>query len=150
MVQCQPSTDDSGAAWRSVNIPHDFMVEEAFSPSADISQGFLPFATGWYRRRFSLPPSAKGSQSLRLDFDGVMVRSQVWLNGRFLGNHSSGYTPFGFDLAAADVNWSGENVLAVRADASSAAHAEQISWYYDGAGICKMAMLSRSARCPSR
>eukprot|EP01043_Picozoa_sp_COSAG02_P080820 COSAG02_NODE_19409_length_883_cov_1.146684_1_plen_193_part_10 len=35
--QCQPTTDDS--SWRSVNVPHDFMVEGNFSASNDISQG---------------------------------------------------------------------------------------------------------------
>ena len=78
------------------------MVEGNFSASNDISQGFLPFGVAWYRKAFSLPPSAKGMAKY-LEFDGVMISSQVWLNGRFLGNHSGGYTPFRFGLNDADL-----------------------------------------------
>lgn len=117
-----------------MNVPHDFMVERNFSASNDISQGFLPFGSAWYRKAVSLPPSAKG-RAIYLEFDGVMISSQVWLNGHFLGNHSSGYTPFRFTINDSDLNWQGKNVLAVRADASKSADAWQIAWYYDGGGI---------------
>ena len=137
--QCQPAMDDS--SWRSVNVPHDFMVEGNFSASNDISQGFLPFGSAWYRKDFSLPPSAKG-QAIYLEFDGVMISSQVWLNGRFLGNHSSGYTPFRFRINGSDLNWGGKNLLAVRADASKSADAWQIAWYYDGGGIYRHVWLT--------
>ena len=139
MAQCQPSTDDS--SWRLVNVPHDFMVEGVFDASNDISQGYLPFGAAWYRKEFDLPPSAKG-QAKYLDFDGVMISSQVWLNGIFLGNHSSGYTPFRFELRDLDLNWGGKNVLAVRADASKPADAWQIAWYYDGGGIYRHVKLT--------
>jgi hypothetical protein len=138
---CQPQTDDSG--WRTVDVPHDFMVEGQFDPGNDISQGFLPFGVGWYRKHFTLPPSSQGAAvSKWLDFDGVMVSSMVYLNGRFLGNHSSGYTPFRFELFDEDINWSGDNVLVVRADASKQADAWEISWYYDGAGIYRHVSLT--------
>ena len=137
--QCQLATVDSG--WRQVNVPHDFMVEGTFNAANDISQGFLPFGSAWYRKELSLPPSAKG-QPKWLDFEGVMVSSQVWLNGHFLGNHTSGYTPFRYFLRDAVFNWGGKNVLAVRADASKAADAEQIAWYYDGAGIYRHVKLT--------
>eukprot|EP01043_Picozoa_sp_COSAG02_P059190 COSAG02_NODE_7499_length_2984_cov_4.055113_2_plen_564_part_00 len=117
------------------------MVEGNFSASNDISQGFLPFGAAWYRKDFSLPPSAKG-QATYLEFDGVMVSNQVWLNGHFLGNHSSGYTPFRFRLNDTDLNWSGKNILAVRADASKRADAWQIAWYYDGGGIYRHVSLT--------
>ena len=102
-------------------VPYTQPPQGTFTANADISQGYLPFGVGWYRKRFALPASAKG-QAVWLDFDGVMIRSQVYLNGKFLGNHSSGYTPFRFELDAGQLNWGEDNnnLLAVRADATSA------------------------------
>jgi beta-galactosidase len=110
-------------------------------PGGYISQGYLPYGVAWYRKSFELPASAKG-QAKYLDFDGVMISSQVWLNGYFLGNHSSGYTPFRFELRDTDLNWGGKNILAVRADASALADAWQDSWYYDGGGIYRHVRLT--------
>ncbi len=38
---CLPSTNDS--SWRSLNLPHDFVVEGNFSQGADMAHGYLPF-----------------------------------------------------------------------------------------------------------
>ena len=61
----------------------------------------------------------------------------MYLNGKFLGNHSSGYTPFRFHLDATDINWGPDetNLLAVRADATGSSDNWEVAWYYDGAGI---------------
>lgn len=140
MPQCNPKTNVSG--WRVVNVPHDFMVERNFTPTASMSQGYLPFGVGWYRRRFVLPNVAE-SRSIWIDFEGVMVFSQVYLNGVFLGNHTSGYTPFRFRLSQTVLNWGGAaNVLAVRADATSTADAQEVAWYYDGGGIYRHVWLT--------
>ena len=48
-----------------------------------------------YRRRFTLPPAAKGNHVF-VDFEGVMTASTVWINGTRLGEYKGGYTPFGF------------------------------------------------------
>jgi beta-galactosidase len=69
-----------------------------------------------YRRRFTLPPAAKGHRVF-VDFEGVMTASTVWLNGRKLGEYKGGYTPFSFELTP-DVDFSGENVLAVDVDST--------------------------------
>ena len=85
---------------------------------------FLSLSCPRYRKRFTLPSSAQG-KAIFLDFDGVMVQSQVWLNGNFLGSHNYGYTPFRFDLTSL-LNepgagaWEGEEqVLVVLVDATN-------------------------------
>ena len=83
-----------------------------------MSHGYLPYGIGWYRKHFSVPASAAG-MALFLEFDGVMVASEVYLNGVFLGGHASGYTPFAFALAADALAVGGDNVLAVKADATN-------------------------------
>ena len=113
--RCKVAFNDS--SWRSVNVPHDFVVEGIFSQSGDKSHGYLPYAKTWYRKHFNVDASTKGKH-VYLDFDGVMVESQVYLNGKLLGGHSSGYTPFRFTLADEDLVFGGDNVLAVFVDAT--------------------------------
>src|SRR5882724_10456397 len=72
-----------------------------------------------YRRRFKLPPEAKGKRVF-VDFEGVMTASTVWINGTRLGEYKGGYTPFSFDLTP-HLDFDGENVLAVDVDSSERA-----------------------------
>jgi beta-galactosidase len=69
-----------------------------------------------YRRRFRLPPGARGKH-IFVDFEGVMTASTVWLNGVCLGEYKGGYTPFSFELTP-HVDFDGENVLAVEVDST--------------------------------
>lgn len=94
----------------------------------DKSHGYLPYSKGWYRLHFTVPSDMKG-KSVWVDFDGVQRDSDAYLNGKFLGNHLSGYTTFRYDIT--DVAQYGEeNVLAVKVDATS-----PDGWWYDGGGI---------------
>ncbi len=127
--------DDQG--WRTLHLPHDFVVEGTFTPTADAGHGSLPTDVGWYRKTFTLPASDKG-RSLWLDFDGVYRDSDVWLNGRHLGNHKSGYTGFRYDITNV-ANYGGVNTLAVRADARA-----QEGWWYEGGGIYRHVWLNKA------
>jgi hypothetical protein len=53
---CPDYVDDS---WRSLNVPHDFVVEGTFAANASENHGFLPFDIGWYRKSFELPAAAE-------------------------------------------------------------------------------------------
>ena len=46
-LPCAATFADAG--WRSVNTPHDFVVEGGYSPENDMEHGFLPFNVSWYR-----------------------------------------------------------------------------------------------------
>ena len=81
------------------------------------NHGYLPFNPAWYRKHFTIPASDHG-KILRLDFDGVFRDSQVWLNGRFLGQHPGGYTPFSYDITQI-AKAGAENTIAVRVDPAS-------------------------------
>jgi beta-galactosidase len=128
-----PRFDDS--SWRVVHLPHDFIVEGTFDAAADRSHGFMPTTTGWYRKTFDMPASAKG-KSLWIDFDGIYRDSSVWLNGQFLGRHKSGYTSFRYDIGQV-ANYGGKNVLAVHVDPR---HFE--GWWYEGGGIYRHVWLN--------
>ncbi|HZZ29334.1 MAG TPA: beta-galactosidase GalA [Pirellulales bacterium] len=141
----QPAFDAS--SWRELNLPHDWAVELPFSESANFQHGFKDLdpkkgtTIGWYRRNFSLPASDKG-RTLTLDFDGVYRNSLVWLNGRCLGRHPSGYSSFQYDItkyANCGDGEAGNNTLVVRLDATRFE-----GWFYEGAGIYRHVWLNKT------
>jgi beta-galactosidase len=135
----------SDANWRSVNLPHDWVVELPFDSSADAAHGYHPVGPGfpqnsvaWFRRTFELPKSDSGKR-LWLDFDGVYRNCDVFVNGWFIGHHDSGYSGFRYDITdVADVG--GKNIVAVKVDAS-----EFEGWFYEGAGIYRHVWLEKTA-----
>ncbi|MGP8199592.1 MAG: beta-galactosidase GalA [Limisphaerales bacterium] len=136
-------TNYNDSAWRELNLPHDWVVELPFSPSADGGHGFKSGMSGgtssntiaWYRHTFTLPASDAG-QALWLEFDGVYRNCLVWLNGHILGRNVSGYSSFYFDVTQY-ANPGGTNVLVVRVDASRFE-----GWFYEGAGIYRHVWLT--------
>jgi len=70
----------------------------------------------WYRRHLVLPNSLKGRR-IFLDFDGVMMAAEVFVNGRRLAAHKGGYVPFSVDVTDhVGFGASKPNVVAVRVD----------------------------------
>src|SRR3954465_3571287 len=127
-----PSFDDS--SWRRVDVPHDWSIEQTPTPPTAAvpttsGTGFFPGGLGWYRKTFTLPRSFTGKR-LSVEFDGVYMDSSVYLNGRLLGVHPSGYTGFSLDLTGAHTDGRTPNVFAVRVR-------NQIpsSRWYSGSGI---------------
>jgi len=125
--------------WRKVHLPHDYVVEGRFDKKTMDSHGYLPGAVGWYRKSFDIPFSDKG-RDLWLDFDGAFRDSRVYLNGRLLGSHKSGYTPFRFDITH-HVRYGSRNVLAVRTDSRGAE-----GWWYEGGGLYRHVWLNKADR----
>ena len=133
------------ASFRVVNLPHDWVVELPFNKKADKSHGFKPVGKGfpansvaWYRRTFSLSKEDTGKR-VWLEFDGVYRDCLVFVNGYRMGRHESGYDSFRYDIT--DVaNFGGENVVAVRVDASKFE-----GWWYEGAGIYRNVWLVKTA-----
>jgi beta-galactosidase len=120
--------DDSD--WRELNLPHDWSIEGECSKDAPTggSGGYLPTGVGWYRRHFRVPGTGE-SKEVWVEFDGVYMSSDVWINGHHLGNHPYGYTSFFYDLTP--YLKAGENVIAVRVDNSR----QPNSRWYSGSGI---------------
>jgi hypothetical protein len=104
-----PSFDDS--AWKHVTLPYAWNEDSAFK----VSIHDLPTGIAWYRKHFSVPANSKG-QRIFLEFEGIRMAGEVYLNGKFLGRHEDGITAFGFDITDAVVPAPGENVIAVRTD----------------------------------
>ena len=133
------------ASFRVVNLPHDWAVELPFNKKADKSHGFKPVGKGfptnsvaWYRRKFTLSKD-EAARRVWLEFDGVYRDCIVFVNGYRMGRHESGYDSFRYDIT--DVaNFGGENVVAVRVDASKFE-----GWWYEGAGIYRHVWLVKTS-----
>jgi beta-glucuronidase len=70
---------------------------------------------GWYRKDFRLPASRTArTDNWIVRFEAVNFRATIWLNGRKIGEHVGGYTPF--ELVLPNLNRNGVNRLVVRVD----------------------------------
>ena len=107
----EPGFDDS--AWRALNLPHDWSIEQPMTPAAGSGTGYFPGGLGWYRKTFTLPRTT-ADKKVSLEFDGVYTDSEVYLNGALVTAHPYGYTGFAVDLAAAHRDGRTPNVVAVK------------------------------------
>ncbi len=122
--------------WRQVNLPHDWSIEDLpgtnspFNPDVvnGVGVGFTTGGTGWYRKEFIIPSSQK-SKKIIIQFDGVYMNEDVWINGKHLGNHPYGYTSFYYDISN-KIKWGEKNFIAVRVKNEGAN-----SRWYAGSGI---------------
>jgi len=122
--------DYNDAAWRTLNVPHDWAFEADYSEDAAQTDrgGYKPGGIGWYRKTFDLPDDWKGRR-VSIAFDAVFMNSEVWINGHFLGKRPYGYISFNYDLSPHLVP--GKNTIAVRADSQL----EPAARWYHGCGI---------------
>ncbi len=102
--------DDS--EWRKLDLPHDFQIEQPWDSTANRGRGFKTNGIGWYRKTFKADATWKGKRVL-LDFEGIMLHGDVWVNGKKIGGTAYGYLGFEADIAAI-IKYDADNVVAVR------------------------------------
>ena len=129
-----------------VNLPHDFLigqpwVEPDASERPDNSdagsnvrsrlspRGFKEMNVGWYR--YVLTPKAewKGKRVV-LDFQGIMLVGDVWLNGKHIGKTDYGYLGFDTDISSI-LKYDGDNEIIVKANTQQPNN----SRWYTGGGL---------------
>lgn len=122
----------NAANWRTLNLPHDWSIEGEFSEDhpAKPEGGALPTGIAWYRKTFKLPANYK-NKSISIEFDGIYRKSEVWINGHYLGIRPNGYISFAYDLSDYLNFGEAENVIAVKVDNSE----QPNSRWYSGSGI---------------
>ncbi|MBP6431493.1 MAG: DUF4982 domain-containing protein, partial [Ferruginibacter sp.] len=120
------------ALWRKLNVPHDWSIEQQFAPTAKATTqgGALPGGIGWYRKIFTIEPSAK-NKNIFIEFDGIYRNSEVWINGHYLGKRPNGYISFRYDITPYVKFDNTQNVIAVKVDNSQ----QPNSRWYTGSGI---------------
>lgn len=131
-----PSFDDS--QWRKLKLPHDWSIEGEFSENnpSGAGGGALPGGIGWYRKTF-IPDASIQGKKIFIDFDGVYMNGEVFINGTSLGTRPYGYISFRHDLTPY-LKPGEKNVIAVRVDNSE----QPNSRWYSGCGIYRNVWLT--------
>lgn len=117
--------DDSD--WRELDLPHDFQFEQPWDESASRGRGFKAMDVGWYRKTFQADSNWTEKRIL-LDFEGIMLTGDVWLNGQKIGGTDYGYLGFEADITDV-IKYDTVNVVAVRASTEGG------SRWYTGGGL---------------
>ena len=129
-----------------VNLPHDFLIgQDWVAPDASerpdnsdagsnvrsrlSSRGFKEMGIGWYRYEFTPKDEWKGKRIV-LDFQGIMLVGDVYLNGKRIGGTDYGYLGFDIDLSKL-LKWGQPNEIAVKADTQNSSN----SRWFTGAGL---------------
>ncbi len=71
-----------------VQVPHSFSVDKRY---------FYYTGTAWYFKNFQATAVPPGHRAF-LQFEAVFYKTTVWLNGKKVGAHEGGYTPFELDV----------------------------------------------------
>jgi beta-galactosidase len=122
--------DFKDQTWRILNLPHDWSIEGKLDPKNTTGGGgYFPSGIGWYRKSINVSPSWKNKR-VSIYFEGVYMNSEVFINGKSLGIHPYGYTPFYYDLSPF-LDYNKENLIAVRVDNSKQPNCR----WYSGSGI---------------
>ena len=134
------------SSWKSVDLPHDWVVDLPFEGRASHSHGYKTVghkypqtSVGWYRKTFTIPAEDYGKH-IWLQFDGIFRDARIWVNGFYLGHEPSGYATQTYDISEY-LNYGGENLVCVRADATL-----EEGWFYEGAGIYRHVWLNKAAK----
>lgn len=125
--------DFNDAQWRTLNVPHDWMIEGTYDQANPTARGggYLPAGIGWYRKTFTLT-DADAQKEHFIEFEGIMAYSDVWINGVHLGKRPYGYISFSYDLTKHLHFGKGKsNTIVVKVDNTI----QPASRYYTGAGI---------------
>ena len=129
-----------------VNLPHDFLIgQDWVAPDASerpdnsdagsnvrsrlSSRGFKEMGIGLYRYELTPKDEWKGKRIV-LDFQGIMLVGDVYLNGQRIGGTDYGYLGFDIDLSKL-LKWGQTNEIAVKADTQNPSN----SRWFTGAGL---------------
>src|SRR4029079_19803237 len=132
------ATTFNESSWTALDLPHDWSISVAFNQNSagGSNNGFLDGGVGWYRKTFMVDQASSG-QRILIEFDGVYMNSQVWINGTSLGTRPYGYTSFEYDLTPY-ITLGGSNVVAVRVNNN-----QPNSRFYSGSGIYRNVWLTK-------
>ena len=134
------ATDEDESGYKSVNLPHDWAIESPFLEKEPNETGKLPWnGWGWYRKHFDVPADFDAAKNRwYLDFDGVMSRPQIYVNGKKAGEWAYGYNSFRVDITPY-LKPGQKNLVAVMAS-----NLPLSTRWYPGAGIYRHVWLEKT------
>ena len=145
-IQNSHLLDEAMRGCELVNLPHDFQLCQPWvAPGADeranskdaannvksrpSARGFKEMGIGWYRYELTPQEGWKGRRVM-LDFGGIMLVGDVYVNGQHVAATDYGYLGFDIDVSPL-LRYGEKNEIAVRADTRAANN----SRWYTGGGL---------------
>ena len=120
----------------SVDLPHDWDIYEGpvVKGATGTGGGWFQAGKGEYRKTFNTP----SGEVVKLHFEGVYQKAEVYVNGQKAGQHHYGYTPFTVDITpflnvqgTKNSKTKGLNEVVVKVDNSQQPNCR----WYSGSGI---------------
>lgn len=115
---------------QAVDLPHDWDIFEGPNSgkgATGTGGGWFEAGKGEYRKIFKTPDS----EVVKLHFEGVYQKAEVFVNGQKAGQHHYGYTPFTVDVTKFLNKDKRENEVIVKVDNSEQPNCR----WYSGSGI---------------
>ena len=122
----------------TVDLPHDWDIYAAPDPATGATGtggGWYQGGKGEYRKKFKTP----NGEIVKLHFEGVYQKAEVFINGQKAGQHAYGYTPFTVDITPYVYQDMRENEVLVKVDNSEQPNCR----WYSGSGIRGVCHYSR-------
>lgn len=116
--------------WKAVKIPHDYSISGSFKKDnpGNSGTGYLPGGLGFYKKTFKVKDTTKITF---IQFDGIYMNSEVWINGHYLGKRPNGYSSFEYELTPFLNYGDTTNKLLVKVNNTK----QPNSRWYSGSGI---------------
>jgi len=123
--------------WRKLDLPHDWSIEGEYDKNnpSGWHGAFLPGGIGWYRK-YIVWKDDWNDKKVFIEFDGIYMNSEVWINEHYLGKRPYGYISFRYDLTP--YLKKGKNLIAVKVDNSK----QPSGRWYTGCGIYRHVWLN--------
>jgi len=132
--------------WTDVNLPHDYQIGQPWiAPSADekaemnneaaniksvlSARAFKKLGKGYYKKTFT-PDEAWRNRRVLIDFEGMLLVGDAYLNGKHIGKTDYGYLGFESEITSL-LKWGEENVVEVVCDTQN----PKSSRWYTGGGL---------------
>jgi len=119
---------------QSVDLPHDWDIFEgpnAGKGATGTGGGWFEAGKGEYRKKFRVESLELRDKLVKLHFEGVYQKAEVYVNGQKAGQHHYGYTPFTMDVTPYLYKDKRENEVVVKVDNSEQPNCR----WYSGSGI---------------
>ncbi len=123
--------------WKLLNLPHDYVIEQAPEQCYNSALGYFKYENAWYRKQFSIDEEDK-EKRICLFFEGIATHATIYLNGCPLKHNFCGYTSFEVDITDF-IEFGENNVLAVYVNTQN-----HEGWWYEGGGIYRNVWLVKT------
>lgn len=110
--------DFNDSNWETVCLPHTWNNLDGQDGGGDYYRG-----PAWYRKSLTVPTEYAGKRVF-IRFGAANMIADVYVNGKFVGEHKGGYAAFVFDVTGF-LNYGKDNVIAVKVDNTSPKSSEE-------------------------